>query len=190
MEEINDALSQLGQLKDGEWDLSHYGLTCKVWYEDMISFRYVNAPEGMVKEEGGCMYGRELLRLCDRLKNGGTIYKKPASIRLLEQVMNVKAFLCATIDQWHIEKKGVKLHNEEDLFEIAFDDDEPVRSLTLQRLLQILFDNEYIVNRCRHCERYDRLMMRCKGSCFYTLYCNAECQRQDWAKHRVHCQSK
>jgi hypothetical protein len=190
MEEINDTLSQLGQLKDGEWDLSRYGLICKVWYEDMIGFRYVDTPLLMVREEKGVMYGSEIQPLCAKLKKNGSIYQKPKPVRLLEQVMETSAFLSGNIGQWHIEiadnVRQVKIDCVKDGYEIMFGDGQPYHC-PLETLLKILFDNDYIVNRCRQCERYDRLMLRCKGSCGKTFYCNTECQRTNWEKHRLIC---
>jgi ankyrin repeat protein len=40
---------------------------------------------------------------------------------------------------------------------------------------------------CDYCHKIDAPKMQFCGQCRMTAYCNAECQRSDWARHKVDC---
>lgn len=39
---------------------------------------------------------------------------------------------------------------------------------------------------CNACKKEDTELLRC-GKCKQSYYCNIDCQKQDWATHRINC---
>lgn len=46
---------------------------------------------------------------------------------------------------------------------------------------------ETVEDECNACGKYDENLLRC-GRCHQARYCNAECQKKAWKKHKQVCQ--
>jgi hypothetical protein len=205
---IEELDSFAGEANNGIWDLSKYGLTLQFYRTlGLVLFCYVNYPTQTLQDEssgsGGMMSMDDTLRLVQALKlQQETIYVKPLSIRLLEQVTGIRATLATTIGRWYLQNTIVSLFNNTynlslgysdgvDNFEVFFmDNKEPLEYVKLPNLLRLLEKKSLIVNRCMQCEDYTKLMKHCRGSCSKTsrsYYCDVECQKMHWVQHKSVC---
>ena len=81
--------------------------------------------------------------------------------------------------------KSVGAHEITGVFIIVLQGGEEVPSSSLDR--EILVKQEHMLRACDGCRLAGATTMQYCGNCKNAAYCNAECQRSDWKRHKVEC---
>ena len=98
----------------------------------------------------------------------------------LEIAQSLRSLKWECVDEAVLYQKVTPVHQ---LYQNVLDFKERFKE-ALRKTLEPLKNS---VRTCATCHAIREKMMRC-SQCRQTVYCNAECQKNDWASHKLSCQ--